>query len=314
MPGFAKRFPRKGTVTLTGLSLIAAGILLLLPSLVLAASGDAGGKAKKVAFEETAALKQSQAAIGGQVRDHRFVDVNGKTVRMSDFAGKPLVISLIYTSCYNTCPQITQSLARGAEIASEALGEDNYNIVTIGFDTQFDKPSAMRSFMRQQDISDANWNFLSADVTTVWRLSDDLGFSFSPSVQGFDHLTQTTILDVHGRVFAQVYGDDFPVPQLVEPLKSLVLGDGSWKGVQGTLASIINSVRLACTVYDPQKDAYRFDYSIFIGMLIGFVCIAGTIAFVIREAWLGRRQRQAANNSSKTLPPHGPAVPGSGNG
>jgi len=307
MSGLPKRFQRKEAAALACLTLIFSWVLFDFQTAALAgATKDPGVK-----FVAKTALELSQAAIGQKLRDHRFVNSDGKSVRLSDFAGKPLIISLIYTSCYNTCPQITQSLARGVEVAGDALGPDNFNIVTIGFDTDFDKPSAMKSFQRQQDIEFKNWQFLSTDVATVWRLSDDIGFSFSPSSQGFDHLTQTTILDGHGKVYAHVYGDDFTVPQLIEPLKSLVLGDGSWKGVRGTLASILDRVKLACTVYDPQREAYRFDYSLFIGMLIGFVCLASFFAFVFREVWQAyKRKQQVQINSSNTTSPHGPAMTG----
>ena len=247
-------------------------------------------------------LQISQAAIGAQVRDHQFVGIDGKKINLSDYAGKPLVISLIFTSCYVTCPQITQSLASSVEVANDALGEDRFNVVTIGFDAEFDKPPVMRSYQRQQGIDFDNWKFLSTNVETVWRLSDDIGFSFAPSPRGFDHLTQTTILDGKGKVFTHIYGEDFPVPQLVEPLKSIALEDGSWKGVKGTLASIIDNVRIACTVYDPHRDAYKFDYSLFIGMLIGFVCIAGTVAFVLREVYLSRKRRRLEDGASNTSP------------
>ena len=306
MSGLPKRFQRKEAAALACLTLIFSWVLFDFQTAAVAGAS----KDPSVKFESKVALQLSQAAIGRKLADHRFVNTEGKTTRISDFSGKPLIISLIYTSCYNTCPQITQSLARGVEIANDALGNDKFNIVTIGFDANFDKPSAMKSFRRQQDIDFENWQFLSADVSTVWRLSDDIGFSFSPSTQGFDHLTQTTILDGHGKVFAHVYGDDFPAPQLIEPLKSLVLGDNSWKGVQGTLASIIDRVKLGCTVYDPQREAYRFDYSLFIGMLIGFVCLASFFGFVFREAWLVKKRRQQLNESTNEILPHSSPVTG----
>ena len=142
----------------------------------------------------------------------------------------------------------------------------------------------MRAFARQQGISSESWHFLSTDAPTVWRLSDDIGFSFTPSSQGFDHLTQTTIIDQDGRVYAQVYGEDFATPQLVDPLKHMVFKGGPWTGVQ----SLIDRVRLVCTIYDPSRDAYYFDYSLFIGMAIGFVCLVFVVGFIVREYVRGR--------------------------
>jgi len=249
--------------------------------------------AERTSFDDKSALAQSQAAIGRKLRDHRLVRADGKAFRIADFAGKPLIISLVYSSCYHICPQITQSLARAVDVANDALGEGTFQVATIGFDTEYDKPSAMRAFAKQQGISSDNWHFLSADAPTVWRLSDDIGFSFTPSSKGFDHLTQTTIIDQQGRVYAQVYGEDFATPQLVDPLKHMVFKGGPWTGVQ----SLFDRVRLVCTIYDPSRDAYYFDYSLFIGMAIGFVCVAVVAGFIVREYVRSRRSPTAQGSS-----------------
>lgn len=249
--------------------------------------------AQRTSFDDKSALAQSQAAIGRKLRDHRFVSADGKAFRIADFSGKPLIISLVYSSCYHICPQITQSLARAVDVANDALGEGTFQVATIGFDTEYDKPSAMRAFAKQQGISSDDWLFLSADAPTVWRLSDDIGFSFTPSSKGFDHLTQTTIIDQQGRVYAQVYGEDFATPQLVDPLKHMVFKGGPWTGVQ----SLFDRVRLVCTIYDPSRDAYYFDYSLFIGMAIGFVCVAFVAGFIVREYVRSRRTPTAQGSS-----------------
>lgn len=49
------------------------------------------------AFDEKIALRESQAAIGRAVGEYAFRDTDGKTVRLSDLRGKPLVVNFIYT-------------------------------------------------------------------------------------------------------------------------------------------------------------------------------------------------------------------------
>src|SRR3972149_1901609 len=49
-------------------------------------------------FDEAEALRISQAAIGNQLGDYTFLDRSGRTVRLSDYRGKPLVISMIFTN------------------------------------------------------------------------------------------------------------------------------------------------------------------------------------------------------------------------
>ena len=62
------------------------------------------------------------------------------------------------------------------------------------------------------------WTFASADAATIERLARDAGFTYFASPKGFDHITQTTIIDAAGRVMLQVYGEDFAPPLVVEPL------------------------------------------------------------------------------------------------
>jgi len=42
-------------------------------------------------------------------------------------------------------------------------------------------------------------------------------------------------------------------------------------------------VRLFCTTYDPATGAYRFDYSLFIGLAISTLILLSTLAFLVRE-------------------------------
>jgi protein SCO1 len=242
------------------------------------------------AFDNRAALDYSQAAIGRTLGDYTLLDTEGRPVKLAAYRGKPLVLSLIYTSCYHTCPMTTQHLRKAVQVARQALGTDSFAVVTIGFDIAFDNPAAMGSFARQQGVTERNWAFLSADAATIDALSRDIGFLFAPSPKGYDHLIQATVVDGEGKVYQQVYGDLFPNPQFVEPLKQLVFGTGIQRaGLEG----LLNRVRLFCTTYDPSSDRYYFDYSLFVGMGVGAIIIAFAFAFLVRETLSSRRSGQA---------------------
>jgi len=66
-------------------------------------------------FDEKAALATSQAAIGRMLEDVTLRDRSGKTVQLANYRGKPLVISVIYTSCYHICPTTTSTWRNGAD-------------------------------------------------------------------------------------------------------------------------------------------------------------------------------------------------------
>lgn len=242
-------------------------------------------------WDEASALRYSQAAIGRTLGDHTLRNTDSRAVSLRDFRGKPLVINLIYTSCYHTCPVIIQTLARSVDIARDALGAESFAVVTIGFDTQADTPSRMRAYGRSQGVDLSNWRFLSADDATIDALSKDLGFVFYPSPRGFDHLAQTTIVDEAGVVYRQVYGATFEPPAVVEPLKALVFGR---KGNLVSIDGLLNRIKLFCTIYDPSGQRYRFDYGIFVGGTIGLLSLFLMAGVIIRERRRGRVARGKA--------------------
>ncbi len=251
--------------------------------------GNGANAATDVSFDAKEALRQSQAVIGRAPRDAAFKTADGRTLRLSDFRGKPVVLSLIYTSCYHVCPATTQHLAGVVRRARDALGPGSFAVLSIGFDTPNDTPAAMAAFARQQNLRIDGWEFAGTDAATVARLTEDLGFRYVASAQGFDHLIQATVLDGEGKIYRQVYGANFETPLLIEPLKELVYGTPA---AGSLLASIGNRIKLFCTVYDPAADRYRFDYSIFLGILIGFTSLSVAAALLIRE-W--RRARPASS-------------------
>ena len=231
-------------------------------------------------YDPDRALAFSQAAIGRQIPGYEFLDRNGQTFALDQLRGKPVVVSLIYTSCYHICPMLTEHVAKVAEIAWDALGENSFAVVTVGFDTAVDRPDRMRLYAAERNIHIPNWYFLSGDEATVSALARNIGFIYFRSPNGFDHLSQTTVLGRDGRVYRQVYGQSFQTPALVEPLKELVFDTPADAGF---MASWLDDVRLFCTVFDPTSGRYRFDYSLFVAIFVGVMCLGAVAVFIVRS-------------------------------
>jgi protein SCO1/2 len=227
------------------------------------------------------ALDASQAAIGTTVGDHALTTADGRRITLAGFRGKPLVISPIYTSCFEICPTTTRHLARVAGIASSVVGEEGFSVLTVGFDTPNDTPERMREYARERGIDSPQWTFASGDARTVAALLADIGFLYQPTAAGFDHLIQATIVDGEGRVYRQVYGQEFEAPLLVDGIKRLVTGQ---RAAESTLPALVESVRLLCTVFDPKSGRYRFDWSLILSFAIGVSCL-GAVAVFIWRSW-----------------------------
>lgn len=251
--------------------------------LAAVAAGALTGAAGQTAdgYDPDAALAVSQAALGNEIGELEFRDVYGEPVTTKSLRGKPLVVSLVYTSCHHICPMITRNLAKTQSIAREALGERAFNVITVGFDSAVDTPDRMRMFAAGQGIDEPNWYFLSGNDASVAALSETTGFQFVRSAKGFDHLLQTTIVDAEGRVYRQVYGQTFDAPALVEPLKELVYDTPREASL---VRHWVDRFRLFCTVFDPNSGRYAFDYSILMTIVTGILSL-GAIAFFIVNEW-----------------------------
>lgn len=233
------------------------------------------------------ALRASQDAIGRPLANHVLRDTSARPVRLADFRGKPLVVSFVYTGCFQACPVATQYLAKAVRSARQVLGDDSFHVVTIGFNQPFDGPEAMADFARRNRIADTRWSFLASDAGSVAALVRDFGFSYNATPKGFDHVTQATIVDANGVVYRQVYGETFELPLFVGPLKELIAGDAAQSF---TLENVWTKVKLYCTVYDPVGGGYRLNYSLFVELFAGFTFLGALAWFGLRELRRSRRR------------------------
>ena len=232
--------------------------------------------ASRATLDPTEALRISRDALGRKIGDYTLLDREGRPVRLADYRGKPLLVNFMYTGCFQVCPTSTRAIAAALEGMGRSMDPRQFNIVSIGFNLPADSPQSMKAFAAQQRIAAANWEFLSPHPSTVQALTRDFGFAYAPTQSGFDHLLQVTVVDAEGRVYSQVYGDDFSADQLAEPIRQLLRNQPLPQ--QLDLADLVDRVRILCSIYDPATGEYRVSYA------LAFE-IAGGITFFVLMVW-----------------------------
>jgi len=259
--------------------------------LVLALQAVASTETTDLGLDREAALHTSQAAIGRKIGDHILLDREGKPVSLGSYRGKPLLVSFIYTGCFQVCPTTTRSLQETVEGLQKSVGPNQFNVVSIGFNQPADSPQALKAFATQYGIRQANWEFLSPPAAIVPAMAKDFGFVFQASPAGFDHVLQVSILDAEGRIVRQVYGESLVPSELGEPLKMLLAG----QPVESNelIDQLMDRVRILCTVYDPKTGAYKVDYTLPIQIAGGVTFFILMIVFFVNE-W--RSSRKMARN------------------
>lgn len=228
-----------------------------------------------------AVIAAGERAVGRTIGDYRLVDTTGAPLSLRDYRGKPLVISLVYSACSSVCPPTTQHLIDAVNEAGRVFGLDRFAVLTIGFDARNDTVARMAQFASVQGIKVSNWRVASGEPAVIEALLHDLGFSYRSVAGGFDHPTQTTIVDGDGKIYRHVYGEDFPFQMFMEPMKDVIYGTRTPFSIEG----IIDRIRFICTTYDPGARRYRFDYGLVFGATIAAFSLLVFGGLILRE-WM----------------------------
>jgi len=251
----------------------AAGLALVGMTAVAPAASDAQR------LDPRSVMERSEAAIGRVLGNHTLTDSTGAPLALAAYRQKPLIISLVYSSCSSVCPVTTQHLIGAVGEARRMFGADRFAVLTIGFDARNDTPARMAQFAATQGVTLDNWRLASADAGTMTALLRDVGFSYAAAAGGFDHITQTTIIDRDGRIYRHVYGEDFPIQMLIEPLKDVIYGTTT----SYTLRGLIDRIKFICTIYDPGAGRYRIDYGLMFGSVIAGLSLLLMGGLLLRE-------------------------------
>ena len=141
---------------------------------------------------------------GGTVPDVALLSEDSTTFRLSSLAGKPIVVSPIFTTCPSTCSEITGSLRD----ALAAIGEPGvgYQVLTVSFDPA-DGPAALRAY-RERLALPSGWRLAAAATPEdLARLLETIDFHYAPLPEGgFAHANAIAVLSPALAVSGYVHG------------------------------------------------------------------------------------------------------------
>jgi protein SCO1/2 len=165
------------------------------------------------AHAQTLLPPNESAVLGRPVADAVFVDDAGKEIGVSTLAGRPIVVSPIFTRCRHTCSTITKSLAH----ALAALGEPavDFEVLSLSFDAG-DTPDDLARYRQRMKLP-PGWRLARADSEQLLPFLDSFDFRFiSESDGGFTHPNLVVVLEPDLTISRFIYGTAY---------ESEVLGD-----------------------------------------------------------------------------------------
>lgn len=128
----------------------------------------------------------------------QLLDENGKVLQLESFKGKPVVISMAYTSCAYTCPLILAQMQQ-LEKALAEKGKKDVRFILVSFDPDKDTPAVLKEYAKKKKLS-AQWNLLTSKSDKEPReIASLLGIKYKKVEGGdYDHSFIITVLDAEG--------------------------------------------------------------------------------------------------------------------
>lgn len=157
---------------------------------------------------------------GEPMPDHSLVDEDGGVLRFSEFRGRAVVFTMVFTRCPlpDYCPRMSRRFAEARDwLRNSASGTTNWQFVSISFDPENDTPEILRGYGNVVRGGDGDrWRFAVASAETLAVLAPQIDLHYSRSGGSISHNLRTVVLDTEGRVHRQFDGNLWTGQQLGE--------------------------------------------------------------------------------------------------
>jgi protein SCO1/2 len=188
---------------------------------------------RKIGFAALAPPAAAAAAAAGfellepgdAAPDHAFVDETGRTRRVSDWRGRAVAITFIYTRCPipTFCPAMDRHFAAAQrEIRGDAALRHRVKLLSISFDPAYDTPAVLRAHAKKAGAAPETWSFLTGDRDEVDRFAARFGVSVVRDPQNavsITHNLRTAVIDDAGRLTQIFTGNEWTPAQLLAAIR-----------------------------------------------------------------------------------------------
>jgi len=162
---------------------------------------------------------------GERVPDFTLVNQDGRKIRLSDFAGKALLVTFIYTRCPmpKFCPRLSSQFARiHNELKKNPEDYGKTHLLTISFDPKYDTPAVLRkyglAYLDGDEGGFSQWDFASTNPTDLRRLAKAFGLEYEEEQNQITHSMSIVLIAPNGTV-AKFWSTNWTWTELLENLQ-----------------------------------------------------------------------------------------------
>jgi protein SCO1 len=162
---------------------------------------------------------------GDEVPDDPLQDQAGATRKLSDWRGKALAVTFVYTRCPlpDFCPLMDRHFGElQRAIAADPRLRDRVHLVSVSFDPRHDTPAVIRAHATARGADPATWSYLTGPPAAIDHLTSRFGVSAitgKEAAETITHNLRTAVIDRTGRLVKVYSGNEWTVDQLLADLR-----------------------------------------------------------------------------------------------
>jgi protein SCO1/2 len=167
---------------------------------------------------------------GDAVPDTTLVDESGTARRLSDWRGRALAITFVYTRCPlpDFCPLLDRQFAQVQQMVGEdAALRGRVHLLSVSFDPEYDTPAVLATHAKKVGADPATWSYLTGEQPAIDEFAAHFGVSVmreGSDPAGVVHNLRTAVVDPNGRLVRVISGMQWAPSELVAGLRSAVGG------------------------------------------------------------------------------------------
>jgi len=180
--------------------------------------------AQRLKGVETAlALKDPAVPVGKPVPDFLLLDQQNNPVQLSQFTGKVVAITFMYTRCPfpNYCARLSGNFERLQKRFRPQMGRELI-LLNIVIDTAHDQKLALADYARQYHADAAGWHFLTGPDEQVRKICRYFDMNYYPDEGLYFHSFHTAIIGRDSKLVANLEGNEFTAQQLGDLVESVL--------------------------------------------------------------------------------------------
>jgi protein SCO1 len=169
---------------------------------------------------------------GDSVPDFKLRNQNDRAIHLTQFKGKTLLVTFVYTRCPlpNFCPLVTRNFAAiDKQLAGDPKLYAKTHLLCVSFDPEHDTPTVLRAYAAQYIGGDAksafaHWDFAVPSKAELIEMAKFFNVGMSDGENGtITHTLSTTVIGPDGKVVQFYPGNEWTPDELLAGVKKLAV-------------------------------------------------------------------------------------------